>query len=334
MYTKEWLKIEKEVKKLKKRYVNNLILLIIALIWGAAFVAQSAGMDYIGPFTFNSARSILGGIVLIPVIYVLDKKRKEEIHHKEKKLIQNKKTLIDRWYLLWHFSLCWEVLLQQIGIQYTTAGKAGFITALYILIVPILGMVVGKKAGIKVWIGVVLAVIGMYFLCMTSGFSIAKGDFYILLGSVAFSFHILGDRSFFTKSRRSEDVLYSVFCLWNPMLMIPTILFEHPEIYSILQAWKPIAYAGIMSCGVGYTLQIVAQKNTDPTVASLLLSLESVFSVLAGWVILGETLSPRELFGCALVFAAVILAQLPERRPNLSCKDLQREESRPHHSTL
>ena len=116
--------------------------------------------------------------------------------------------------------------------------------------------------------------------------------------------------------------------------MIPTILFEHPELYSILQAWKPIAYAGIMSCGVGYTLQIVAQKNTDPTVASLLLSLESVFSVLAGWVILGETLSPRELFGCALVFAAVILAQLPERKPNPSCRDLQREESRPHHSTL
>ena len=124
------------------------------------------------------------------------------------------------------------------------------------------------------------------------------------------------------------------FFVCGILCMIPTILFEHPEIYSILQAWKPIAYAGIMSCGVGYTLQIVAQKNTDPTVASLLLSLESVFSVLAGWVILGETLSPRELFGCALVFAAVILAQLPERRPNLSCRDLQREESRPHHSTL
>ena len=124
------------------------------------------------------------------------------------------------------------------------------------------------------------------------------------------------------------------FFVCGILCMISTILFEHPEIYSILQAWKPIAYAGIMSCGVGYTLQIVAQKNTDPTVASLLLSLESVFSVLAGWVILGETLSPRELFGCALVFVAVILAQLPERRPNLSCRDLQREESRPHHSTL
>ena len=300
---------------MKKRYVNNLILLIIALIWGAAFVAQSAGMDYIGPFTFNSARSILGGIVLIPVIYVLDKKRKEEISQ-GKEVIQNKKTLIIGG-ICCGFFLMLGSSLQQIGIQYTTAGKAGFITALYILIVPILGLAVGKKAGIKVWIGVVLAVIGMYFLCMTSGLSIAKGDFYILLGSVAFSFHIL-----------VIDHVCGILC------MIPTILFEHPEIYSILQAWKPIAYAGIMSCGVGYTLQIVAQKNTDPTVASLLLSLESVFSVLAGWVILGEPLSPRELFGSALVFAAVILAQLPERRPNLSCKDLQREESRPHHSTL
>ena len=149
MYTREWLKIEKEVKKLKKRYVNNLILLIIALIWGAAFVAQSAGMDYIGPFTFNS-----GGIVLIPVIYVLDKKRKEEISQ-GKEVIQNKKTLIIGG-ICCGFFLMLGSSLQQIGIQYTTAGKAGFITALYILIVPILGLAVGKKAGIKVWIGVVM----------------------------------------------------------------------------------------------------------------------------------------------------------------------------------
>ena len=298
---------------MKKRYVNNLILLLIALIWGAAFVAQSAGMDYIGPFTFNCARSILGGIVLIPVIYVLDKKRKEKISQ-GKEVIQNKKTLIIGG-ICCGFFLMLGSSLQQIGIQYTTAGKAGFITALYILIVPILGMTVGKKAGIKVWIGVVLAVIGMYFLCMTSGLSIAKGDHF---------------------SPKADGVKMSCiqFFVCGILCMIPTILFEHPELYSILQAWKPIAYAGIMSCGVGYTLQIVAQKNTDPTVASLLLSLESVFSVLAGWVILGETLSPRELFGCALVFVAVILAQLPERKPNLSCRDLQREESRPHHSTL
>lgn len=324
-------KIVKEVKVLKKKSVNNVLLLLTALIWGAAFVAQSVGMDYIGPFTFNCVRSILGGIVLIPLIYVLDKQKKRNTS-KVEEVEPNKKTLAIGGICCGIFLMLGSSL-QQIGIQYTTAGKAGFITALYILIVPILGMVVGKKAGIKVWIGVVLAVIGMYFLCMTSGFSIAKGDFYILLGSVAFSFHILVIDHF---SPKTDGVKMSCiqFFVCGILCMIPTILFEHPELYSILQAWKPIAYAGIMSCGVGYTLQIVAQKNTDPTVASLLLSLESVFSVLAGWVILGETLSPRELFGCALGFAAVILAQLPEKRPNLSCRDLQREESRPHHSTL
>ena len=175
-------------KRQRQRAVIACMLLLTAFIWGTAFVAQSAGMDYIGPFTFNCARSILGGIVLIPVIYVLDKKKKKEVSQ-GKEVVQNKKTLIIGG-VCCGFFLMLGSSLQQIGIQYTTAGKAGFITALYILIVPILGLAVGKKAGIKVWIGVVLAVIGMYFLCMTSGLSIAKGDFYILLGSVAFSFHI------------------------------------------------------------------------------------------------------------------------------------------------
>ena len=143
-------------------------------------------------------------------------RRERRRYHKEKEVIQNKKTLIIGG-ICCGFFLMLGSSLQQIGIQYTTAGKAGFITALYILIVPILGLAVGKKAGIKVWIGVVLAVIGMYFLCMTSGLSIAKGDFYILLGSVAFFIPYSCDRSFFTKGRRSEDVLYSVFCLWNLM---------------------------------------------------------------------------------------------------------------------
>ena len=296
----------KKSKKLKKRYINNLILLIIALIWGAAFVAQSAGMDYIGPFTFNSARSILGGIVLIPVIYVLDKKRKEEISQ-GKEVIQNKKTLIIGG-ICCGFFLMLGSSLQQIGIQYTTAGKAGFITALYILIVPILGLAVGKKAGIKVWIGVVLAVIGMYFLCMTSGLSIAKGDFYILLGSVAFSFHILVIDHF---SPKADGVKMSCiqFFVCGILCMIPTILFEHPELYSILQAWKPIAYAGIMSCGVGYTLQIVAQKNTDPTVASLLLSLESVFGVIFSVLLYGEVLTLKVIAGFVIIFIAIIVSE-------------------------
>ena len=311
-------KIVKEVKKLKKRYVNNLILLIIALIWGAAFVAQSAGMDYIGPFTFNSARSILGGIVLIPVIYVLYKKRKEEISQ-GKEVIQNKKTLIIGG-ICCGFFLMLGSSLQQIGIQYTTAGKAGFITALYILIVPILGLAVGKKAGIKVWIGVVLAVIGLYFLSMTSGLSIAKGDFYILLGSVAFSFHILVIDHF---SPLVDGVRMS--CI---QFLVAGVLSAFPMFFSEMghsaagivawlsqlqswDAWVAILYAGVMSSGVAYTLQIIAQNGLNPTLASMIVSLESVFSVLAGWVILGEVLTARQLLGCLLIFIAIIFAQIP-----------------------
>ena len=298
---------------MKKRYANNLILLIIALIWGAAFVAQSAGMDYIGPFTFNCARSILGGIVLIPVIYVLDKKKKKEVSQ-GKEVVQNKKTLIIGG-VCCGFFLMLGSSLQQIGIQYTTAGKAGFITALYILIVPILGLAVGKKAGIKVWIGVVLAVIGMYFLCMTSGLSIAKGDFYILLGSVAFSFHILVIDHFSPKAD-GVRIACTQFFITGVLSAIPMFLFETPRLSDIFAAAVPVLYAGVLSSGVAYTLQIVAQKDADPTVASLILSLESVFSVLGGWVILGQKLSIREIAGCILMFSAIILAQLPEKPEN------------------
>lgn len=297
---------------MKKRYGNNLLLLLTALIWGSAFVAQSVGMEYIRPFTFNCIRSILGGLVLIPVIYWMNRKPKTEKPEARENGKKDNKTLVLGGICCGIFLMIGSSL-QQIGIQYTSAGKAGFITALYILIVPLLGLFVGKKAGVKVWIGVVLAVIGMYFLCMTSGFSIAKGDFYVMLCAIAFSLHILVIDYF---SPKVDGVKMSCiqFLICGILCAVPMLLVEHPEIGQIFAAWKPIVYAGVMSCGIGYTLQIVAQKNTDPTVASLLLSLESVFSVLAGWVILGEKLSPRELFGCALVFAAVILAQLPEKK--------------------
>lgn len=301
--------LRNEENIVKKKSTSNLLLLLTALIWGSAFVAQSVGMDYIGPFTFNCIRSILGGIALLPVIFALNKKKNKSSSMQEK---EDKKILLIGG-ICCGFCLMLGSSLQQIGIQYTTAGKAGFITALYILIVPLLGLFVGKRAGIKVWIGVVLAVIGMYFLCMTSGFSIAKGDFYVMVGSVAFSLHILVIDHF---SPKVDGVKMSCiqFFVCGILCAVPMILFEHPKMGQVLSAWEPIVYAGVLSSGVGYTLQIVAQKNTDPTVASLLMSLESVFSVLAGWVILGEKLSPRELFGCVLVFAAVILAQLPERR--------------------
>lgn len=304
---------------MRYRTLNNLLLVLTAFIWGCAFVAQSVGMDYVGPFTFNAARSILGGIALLPVIYVMNRgKKKRDVlpdenmvkHAAEKK--QERKTLLLGG-ICCGAALAVASSLQQIGIMYTSAGKAGFITALYILIVPIIGIFLGKRAGKKVWIGVALAVVGMYFLCINGGFSIARGDFYVILCAVGFSVHILVIDHF---SPKVDGVSMSCiqFFVSGILCGIPALIFEQPQIGGMLSAWMPILYAGVLSSGVGYTLQIVAQKKTDPTVASLLMSLESVFSVLAGWVILGERLSGREMFGCVLVFAAVILAQLPEKK--------------------
>ena len=300
---------------MKKRYVNNLILLIIALIWGAAFVAQSAGMDYIGPFTFNSARSILGGIVLIPVIYVLDKKRKEEISQ-GKEVIQNKKTLIIGG-ICCGFFLMLGSSLQQIGIQYTTAGKAGFITTLYIIIVPILGIFLKKKVPGKVWPCAVLAAIGMYLLCMSESIQIGKGDVLVFICAFLFAIQILlADH--FVELADPVEISCIQFLTSGVILTILMFVFETPHWSDFVAAWLPIAYAGILSSGVAYTLQLIGQKGMDPTIASLLLSMESTFSVLAGWVILKQKLTVKELIGCVLMFTAVILVQLPGRSANRS----------------
>lgn len=200
--------------------------------------------------------------------------------------------------------------LQQFGIMYTTVGKAGFITAFYIIIVPILGLLLGKKCGLSVWISVMIALIGLYFLCITDGFSIGKGDSYVFLGALAFAIHILVI-DYFTQFNDGVKMSCIQFFSCGIICFIPMILFEHPEISTILLAWKSILYAGVLSCGVGYTLQMVGQKNMNPTVASLILSLESVISVIAGFLVLHQNLSQRELIGCALMFIAIILAQLP-----------------------
>lgn len=288
---------------MKNKTANNFLLVLTAFIWGSAFVAQSVGMDYLGPFTFNSIRCFLGGIVLLPVIYFRDKKdKKEKLHTDRRMLITGG--------LCCGIALAAGSSLQQIGLIYTSAGKAGFITALYILIVPILRLLAGKKAGIKIWAGVVTAILGMYFLCITDGFSLSKGDFLILICAVAFSVHILViDR--FAPYTDGIKLSCMQFFVCGIICAVPMFILEQPDIHAIGNTWFPLAYAGVLSCGAAYTLQIIAQKNTDPTVASLILSLESVFSVITGWIILGEHLSPRETLGCILVFAAVILAQLP-----------------------
>lgn len=294
--------------------------MLAALIWGSAFVAQSVGMDYLGPFTFNCVRSFMGSIVLLPVIWFMDRQKKTEeagITETEKTKAEGAGT--EQRKILFAGGLCCGVILtlstslQQIGIQYTSAGKAGFITALYILIVPILGMVLGGKVGFKTWIGVALAVVGMYLLCIKEGFSISYGDFMVLLCALVFSFHILAVDYF---SPKVDGIKLSCiqFFVCGCISVFPMVLVERPDSHQILQAWLPLAYAGVLSSGVAYTLQIITQKHLNPTVASLLMSLESVFAVLTGWLVLGERLSARELLGCALVFIAIILAQLPQKQ--------------------
>ena len=289
------------------RMKNNILLVLTALIWGCAFVAQSVGMDYVGPFTFNMARFLIGAIVLLPVIWFMDRQRKTGA---EKGAGQ--KTLIIGG-ICCGIALAVASTLQQWGILFTTVGKAGFITAMYIVIVPLLGIFIGKKVRPLIIGCVAIAVVGFYFLCMTESLRLGLGDFLVLLCAIAFSIHILVIDHF---SPKVDGVKMSAIQFLTAAIIsaVPTLLWEQPVFTEILQAWQPVLYAGVMSCGVAYTLQIIAQKNADPTVASLLLSLESVFSVLAGWVLLGQELSLKELFGCVLIFCAIILAQLPEKK--------------------
>ena len=288
------------MKKTQTR--NSCLLLLTAIVWGMAFVAQSAGMEHVGPFTFNSVRNIIGGLVLIPVILVIRK-----INGEQRPFV-TKTELIG--------GLCCGIALfaassfQQQGILYTTVGKAGFITALYVVIVPILGIFFRKKMSMLTWGCVALSVVGLYLLCMTGdSLALNQGDLMVLICAVIFAVHILIIDYF---SPKGDGVMMScIQFLTCGVLAGMGMFFEQPTAVQILSAKWPILYAGVLSCGVGYTLQIVGQKGVNPTVASLILCLESVVAVLAGWIFLGETLSIREFVGCVLMFVAIVLAQLP-----------------------
>ena len=304
----------------KTEWKSPALLFLTAVVWGVAFVAQSVGMDYVGPFTFNCIRCLIGAVVLVPCIWFLDGwKQRSDGASCGRESAGAPDGASDGSHALLAGGICCGLALfvasnlQQIGIQYTTVGKAGFITALYIVMVPVFGIFLKKRAGIRVWVSVALAVAGLYLLCITDRLALGKGDILVLLCAVVFAVHILVVDHFSAKTDgvRMSCIQFLVCGLLSGVCMLLT---EHPEMRLILQAWQPILYAGVFSCGVGYTLQIVGQKGTDPTVASLILSLESVVSVLAGWLLLGQRLSVRELGGCALMFAAILLAQLPERR--------------------
>lgn len=291
---------------------SSALLLLTACIWGVAFVAQSVGMEYVGPFTFNFVRSILGGLVLIPCIFFLKREKKaeaEKVSEEEKKA--QRKTLLAGG-ICCGVALCLASNFQQIGIQYTTVGKAGFITACYIVIVPVIGLFMKKKCSPMIWLSVLLAVVGLYLLCINEQFSIGYGDILVFVCAILFSVHILIVDYF---SPKVDGVKMSCiqFLVCGLLSGIAMLFAEQPQLSAVLLAWKPIAYAGIMSCGVGYTLQIVGQKGMNPTIASLILSIESCISVLAGWLLLGQTLSMREGLGCVVMFAAIILAQLPAK---------------------
>lgn len=289
---------------------NLFILFLTALIWGTAFVAQSVGMDHIGPFTFNAVRSYVGGVALIPVILFFNSRKTQEQRETER---ANRKTLVIGG-ICCGIALGVASLFQQVGIQYTTVGKAGFITALYIVIVPILGIFFHKKVGLKVWVSVVIAIVGLYLLCMTGSFTLQWGDFLILICALCFSGHILVIDHF---SPKVDGVQMSCIQFFTAaILSTVAMLFVEgvPNVQDILLSWIPVLYTGVLSSGVAYTLQIIGQKGVNPTIASLVLSLESVIAVLAGWVILGQSMSGREVLGCVLMFGAIILAQLPDKK--------------------
>ena len=295
---------------MSKKMRGNLMLLLTALIWGTAFVAQSAGMDHVQPFTYNGVRTLIGGLVLIPVIMLFDRLKPADGRPSaaEQKVI-NKNSLIGG--ICCGTVLCVASCFQQFGVSMTTAGKAGFITALYIVIVPLMGVFIKKKIPKIIWLCVAIAVAGFYLLCVKEGFSVGTGDLLVLCCAFFFSIHIMVIDHFTAGKVDGVRMSCVQFLVAGIMAIVLMFLFEEPTLASIWDARVSILYAGVMSCGVAYTLQILGQKDTDPTTATLLMSLESVFAALSGWVLLHESLSLKEIFGCAMVFAAVILAQIP-----------------------
>ena len=301
---------------MSKKMQSNILLLFTALIWGSSFVAQKSGMDYIEPLTFNGIRMVIGGLVLIPFILLMDRKKARdgaaEPMSDEEKAKARKKIIAGG--ICCGLAIFVASSLQQFGVSYTTAGKAGFITTLYVVIVPIISVLLRKRVRPIMWLCVVLGAVGLYLLCMTDdSFKLAFGDMLVLLCAVAFAVHIMVVDHFAAKLDGTK--LSCIQFLTSGILgLIGMAIFESPDINAILDCWLPILYAGVLSCGLGYTFQVIAQKYAEPTVASLLMSLESVFAVISGAILLHETMSMRELTGCAVIFAAVIISQLPEKK--------------------
>lgn len=286
-----------------KKLRGSLMLLTAAFIWGTAFVAQSKGMDYVAPFTYNAVRTLIGGVVLIPMVFLFGQKSRRKVSENN-----NKISFIGG-------IICGLVLFaassfQQLGISLTSAGKAGFITALYVVIVPVISIIFGQKSNLKMWICAFTAIIGFYLLCIKEGFRLSKGDLYVLICAVFYSVHIIVIDHFNSKGAEPVKMSCVQFFTAGSIMMICMFIFESPALSAVWAAKYTILYAGVMSCGVAYTLQIIGQKYSESAAAALIMSLESVFAALAGWIILSEHMSMKEFAGCILVFAAVVFSQL------------------------
>lgn len=298
----------------KTQLKANILLLLTAAIWGLAFVAQKVGAEYVGAFTFNGIRFALGSISLIPLILLLNKKKENNDVKKEEGGNSLKHTI--RAGIIVGCALFIATSLQQTGVMYTTAGKAGFITGLYMVIVPILGLFLKQKVNNTTWIGIVIAIIGLYLLSINEDFSISKGDLLVLIGSVGWAIHILLIDNF-TKKIDPLKLSSIQFATCSILSLLVAFIFEDINMVDISAALVPILYGGLLSVGVAYTLQVVAQKNAKPSHAAILLSMESVFGAIGGAMFLGERIGSRGLVGCVLIFIAIIVSQLKPATDNI-----------------
>ena len=283
---------------------NDLLLLLTAGLWGFAFVAQRVGMDLLGPFTYNGVRFALGALSLVPLLLLTRKNFPQPNRARGRSLFL--------WGGLAGFVLFGGATLQQVGIVSTTAGKAGFITGLYVVLVPLIGAALGTKSGLFRWIGAIAAIIGLYLLSVNEAFTVGKGDFYVFLSAFFFAAHVLLIAKI---APRFDPVALSLFqyAVCSVLNLLLALAFETIQAGPLLAAWLPIVYGGVFSVGIAYSLQIVAQKKAHPTHAAIILSMESLFAAVGGGLLLGEGFNARELAGCALMLAGMIVSQFGPR---------------------
>ncbi len=306
-----------------KKILSNIALFMTALIWGLSFVAQKAGMDFVGPFSFNFARSIIGGFSLIPVIFIA-KLIQEDNRSQKLKHLQH--VLLAKAGISCGIALFLAMSIQQYCMQYAPAGKAGFITALYIIYVPLISMFFGQKLSRNIKWSVVIAVIGLYLLCFKNdGSGFGKYDIILLISAFFYGVHILVVNYFSRRVNATKVSCIQFFAVG--ILSIPLmLLFETPNLQGFIACKIPILYAGILTCGVAYTLQIFGQKYTAPIIASLILCLESVFAVVGGGFILHESMTLKEIFGCIFMISAVILSQINTKQIKKGIPQLSPQE--------